>query len=85
MTMTEDAFTTVMLANVMGPCWTIQQFMPYLERSQKPVVLNMTSGMGSIGRDMGDRLATYSLSKNAVNMLVRVESSRPCVDSTTFG
>lgn len=72
-----------MKLNVAGPAIVAQNFMPLLERAaagggKKPVVCNMSSGMGSIAMDLGDRLVSYSISKSAVNMLVRICSVYPC-------
>lgn len=59
-----------MEVNVVGPSLVIQHFMPFLERSTRPVVLNLTSGMGSIGLKCHGGITSYSISKTALNMLV---------------
>lgn len=45
--------------------------MPLLEKGGRKVIVNMTSGLASIGLDFGAKNATYSISKTALNMLVR--------------
>lgn len=63
-----------MKVNVLGPALITKALLPQLEKpsnsSRRPVVLNTSSGLGSIGLGYGDKEATYSISKAAVNMLV---------------
>lgn len=67
-----------MEVNVVGPSLVLQHFIPFLENSTRPVVLNLTSGMGSIGLKCHGGASSYSISKTALNMLVnrfeRIES-----------
>ncbi len=53
--------------NVMSPVLIIQQFMPLLKKGNKPLVINISSSLGSIGRN-GGTILTYSSSKAALNM-----------------
>lgn len=58
--------------NVLGPALVVQNFMPLLERAQnKKVVMNMSSGLGSLARVTNPGWAVYSISKAAIGMLVR--------------
>lgn len=59
-----------MATNVIGPAKLAETLLPYLERSKRPVVMNMTSGLASIALDCGPKCAVYSISKTALNMLV---------------
>lgn len=61
----------VLQTNVVGPAYVGQVLFPFVERSHKKTIVNYTSGLASIGLDFGAKTATYSISKMAVNMLVR--------------
>lgn len=61
-----------MSTNVLGPALIVQKFMPLLERAQgRRVVMNMSSGLGSLARSNSPGWAVYSISKAAIGMLVR--------------
>jgi len=76
---TSEAFIEDMKGNVLGPALIAQAFLPLLERSsgpsKPPVVLNMSSGLGSIGLKYGLKEAIYSMSKSAINMLTYKQSA----------
>ncbi|CCM06001.1 uncharacterized protein FIBRA_08244 [Fibroporia radiculosa] len=55
--------------NVAGPALLAQLYLPYIEKSKRKVIVNVTSGLASIGTDFGEKNATYSVSKTALNML----------------
>ena len=62
--------------NVFGVVRVTRAFLPLLERSDNPVIVNVSSGMGSIGVTSDpDRLEStivsldYTSSKTALNML----------------
>ena len=58
--------------NVLGPALIVQKFVPLLEQAQdRGVVMNMSSGLGSLERVTIPGWAVYSVSKAAVGMLVR--------------
>ena len=58
--------------NILGPALTVQKFVPLLERAQdRRVVMNMSSGLGSLAQVTSPGWAVYSISKAAVGMLVR--------------
>ena len=59
-----------MIANVAGPALVAKVYLPYLEKSKRKVIVNMSSGLGSIGLDLGPKNSIYSISKTALNMLV---------------
>ena len=56
--------------NVVGPALTAQAFLPLLEKGNRKVIMNTTSGLASIGLGIGPKCASYSISKTALNMLV---------------
>lgn len=56
--------------NVIGPALIAQHFIQYLEKGNRKVLMNMTSGLASIGLNLGKKCASYSISKAALNMLV---------------
>lgn len=64
-----------MKSNVLGPALIAKAFLPALEKSgesdRPPIVMNTSSGLGSIGLQCGPKEAIYSISKVALNMLVR--------------
>ena len=67
---------SVLATNVVGLVRVTQAFVPLLERSESPVIVNVSSGMGSIGVTSDpERLEStlvglsYPASKAAVNML----------------
>lgn len=59
-------------ANVVGPAVIAQVYLPFLERGAKKTIVNVSTGLASIGIDCGVKCATYSMSKAMVNMLVRL-------------
>lgn len=68
--------TTVLLTNVVGYVRMIHAFLPLLERSGAPRIVNVSSGLGSFGLlDDPDRMESrfgsplYGASKAAINML----------------
>jgi NAD(P)-dependent dehydrogenase (short-subunit alcohol dehydrogenase family) len=73
---TPDDIRRVLETNVVGIVRVTQAFVPLLERSANPVIVNVSSGMGSLGVTTDpDRLEStivglaYPTSKSAVNML----------------
>jgi NAD(P)-dependent dehydrogenase (short-subunit alcohol dehydrogenase family) len=74
--LTADDVELVFATNVLGVVRVTQAFVPVLERSGNPVIVNVSSGMGSIGvtSDPGRLESTlvslaYPASKTALNML----------------
>jgi NAD(P)-dependent dehydrogenase (short-subunit alcohol dehydrogenase family) len=73
---TPDDMRRVMETNVVGVVRVTQAFVPLLERSANPVIVNVSSGMGSLAVTTDpERLEStivglaYPTSKSAVNML----------------
>ena len=73
---TADDATTVLLTNVVGYVRMIHAFLPLLERSANPRIVNVSSGLGSFGlfHDEGrieSRFGSplYAASKAGINML----------------
>ncbi|OCH85486.1 NAD(P)-binding protein [Obba rivulosa] len=64
-----SGFESTLKSNVIGPALLGQVLLPYLLKGQSKVIVNFSSGLGSIGLDYGGQNATYSISKTAVNML----------------
>src|SRR5690349_4844918 len=71
-----ELMETVFATNVFGIVRVTQAFVPLLERSENPVIVNVTSGLGSHGLTSDpDRIESsivslqYPTSKAAVNML----------------
>ena len=60
-----------MMPRNLAPALVTQAFLPLLERSTQKTVVHISSSMGSIGGDLSKaRVASYSMSKAALNMLV---------------
>jgi NAD(P)-dependent dehydrogenase (short-subunit alcohol dehydrogenase family) len=73
---TPPVLERVLATNVVGVLRVTQAFVPLLAKSENPVIVNVSSGMGSLGITTDpDRIesglvnVTYSPSKAAVNML----------------
>jgi len=63
---------------VLGPALINQAFLPLIEKSNKKVVMNMTTGLASIGIDAGPKCASYSIAKTALNMYnYKLSKERP--------
>ena len=81
--------------NVFGPVRVLHAFIPLLERSPAPVVVNVSSGVGSLGlaSDPESPLSeanypVYASSKAALNMLtIRYAAAFPsmCINSVDPG
>jgi NAD(P)-dependent dehydrogenase (short-subunit alcohol dehydrogenase family) len=73
---TADLMRTVYETNVLGPVRVLRAFIPLLERSPAPVVVNVSSGVGSLNLAADPRspwreanFPVYASSKAALNML----------------
>jgi len=67
-------------ANVAGPALVAQLYLPLIEKGSRRVIANVTSGLASIGLDIGPKSTTYSISKAALNMLTYKQArARPDV------
>jgi NAD(P)-dependent dehydrogenase (short-subunit alcohol dehydrogenase family) len=76
--MTAEGIRAVYETNVFGPVRVLHAFLPLLEGSSAPVVVNVSSGLGSLAqvaepdgpyRDWAPRALAYASSKAALNML----------------
>ncbi len=84
---TADNMRTVYETNVFGPARVLHAFIPLLERSSAPVVVNVSSGLGSIGLAADPdgtwrnvNFPVYASSKAALNMLtVRYAAAYPAM------
>ncbi|KAH7910500.1 hypothetical protein BJ138DRAFT_1136000 [Hygrophoropsis aurantiaca] len=56
-------------SNVVGPALIARHLLPAIEKSSRKVIVNMSSGLASIGKNLGPKSTSYSISKTAVNML----------------
>jgi len=75
-------FVYTFKVNVLGPALVLQHFVPLLDRAADPIVVNLSSGMGSIGLDLGPSAASYSVSKSALNMLTyKLSKEKPNIIS----
>jgi len=57
--------------NVLGAARVIRAFYPMLARSERPRILNVSSGLGSVSTKDDHGYYAYSISKAALNMLTR--------------
>ena len=95
---TLDDLRTVFETNVFGATAVLSAFAPLLEASASPVVVNVSSGVGSLQLnarpDSRWKLLAYPMSKAALNMLTiqyahahprwRVNSATPGLTATDF-
>lgn len=61
----------ILQTNVVAPAFLGELFLPLLERGARKTIVNVSSSLGSIGVNFGKPYPTYSLTKTALNMLVR--------------
>ncbi|TDL20424.1 NAD-P-binding protein, partial [Rickenella mellea] len=62
-------------SNVIGTALVSQAFLPLLEQGNRKVIMNMSSGLGSLGSGFGPIDTSYSISKAALNMLTYKQAS----------
>ena len=74
--MKPEVFLRTMQVNVIGPTLLYQTYLPLLEKGKRKTVVNMSSGLASIGLDLGGKCTSYSISKTALNMLVSTPAYR---------
>jgi NAD(P)-dependent dehydrogenase (short-subunit alcohol dehydrogenase family) len=65
------AWAHVLDVNTMGPLRLIESFADHLARSDRRLVVTMTSGMGSLADNTSGGSIAYRTSKAAVNMVTR--------------
>jgi NAD(P)-dependent dehydrogenase (short-subunit alcohol dehydrogenase family) len=66
-----DHFRAAFETNVVGCARVIRSFLPLLRGSDRPRILNVTSGLGSISTREDATYYAYATSKAALNMLTR--------------
>jgi len=66
-----DHFRNAFEINVLGCARVIRSFLPHLRRSNRPRILNLSSGLGSIAERDNFNYYAYAVSKAALNMLTR--------------
>ncbi|TFK48916.1 sniffer [Heliocybe sulcata] len=71
-----SGFMHTMQVNVLGPALLAQALLPFLERSKKRVIINVTSALASVSLNIGAKSATYSISKTALNMLTYKQATQ---------
>ncbi|KAI0063864.1 C-factor [Artomyces pyxidatus] len=77
-TFTEEILVRTLKANVVGPALIAQAYLPYLEKGKRKVIMNLSTGLASIASGYKDLLASYSISKTALNMLTyKQATARP--------
>ena len=69
------AWREVLDVNTMGPLRVTETFIPHLARSERKLVVTITSGMGSIGDNTSGGSIPYRSSKAAVNMVMRASNA----------
>jgi NAD(P)-dependent dehydrogenase (short-subunit alcohol dehydrogenase family) len=65
-----DGFAKTLAVNVLAPLRIAQAFLPHLKRSERPRLMTISSGMGSMSYVSSDHLA-YRASKAAVNKVTQ--------------
>jgi NAD(P)-dependent dehydrogenase (short-subunit alcohol dehydrogenase family) len=66
-----DAWTEVLAVNAMGPMRVSEAFVEHVARSDRKLIVTLTSGMGSIADNTSGGSIVYRSSKAAVNMVMR--------------
>ena len=66
-----EAWAHVFDVNTLGPLRVLEAFTEQLARSERKLVVTITSGMGSIGDNTSGGSIAYRSSKTAVNMVMR--------------
>ncbi|KAI0330780.1 NAD-P-binding protein [Cubamyces sp. BRFM 1775] len=72
-TMDLNALNREFQVNVLGPARVYQAYLPLVVKSQKKTIVNISSNLGSIGCNRGIMATSYSITKNALNMLTYKE------------
>lgn len=66
-----DQVQETFAVNVLGPMRVTRALLPFLGKSKQPVLVNMTSKMGSIADNAGGSYYAYRISKTALNMFTK--------------
>jgi NAD(P)-dependent dehydrogenase (short-subunit alcohol dehydrogenase family) len=65
------AWARVLEANTLGPMRVVEAFLENVARSERKLIVTITSGMGSIGDNTSGGSYAYRSSKAAVNMVMK--------------
>ena len=66
-----DAWAKVLDANTIGPMRVSEAFVDHVARSERKLIVTLTSGMGSLADNTSGGSIAYRSSKAAVNMVMR--------------
>ena len=66
-----SAWAKVLDVNTMGPLRVAEAFVDHVARSERKLIVTLTSGMGSIADNTSGGAFAYRSSKAAVNMMMR--------------
>ncbi len=66
-----DSWARVLDVNAMGPLRVMESFTDHIARSERRLVITITSGMGSLADNTSGGSIAYRTSKAAVNMVMR--------------
>jgi NAD(P)-dependent dehydrogenase (short-subunit alcohol dehydrogenase family) len=66
-----EAWANVLDANTMGPMRVSEAFVDHVARSERKLIVTLTSGMGSLADNTSGGSIAYRSSKAAVNMVMR--------------
>jgi NAD(P)-dependent dehydrogenase (short-subunit alcohol dehydrogenase family) len=66
-----DAWAEVLAVNTIGPMRVSEAFVEHVARSDRKLIVTLTSGMGSIADNTSGGSIAYRSSKAAVNMVMR--------------
>ncbi|KAG1718018.1 uncharacterized protein EDB91DRAFT_1258990 [Suillus paluster] len=65
----DPVFAETIKCNVTGPALVTRFLLPAIENSSRKVIVNISSSLASISKDLGPKLTGYSISKAGLNML----------------
>lgn len=78
--MTPEIFETTLRTNSLGALMVSQSFVPFLEKSDAPRIVNVSSGGGQLTDGGGDWAPAYCISKTALNgVTVQLAAALPKV------
>ncbi|KAK9367481.1 hypothetical protein V1509DRAFT_626783 [Lipomyces kononenkoae] len=80
----DSEFERLLRINVVGPNSVISEFLPLLKQGSRKVVVNISSGLGSISMNTGYNSGGYNVSKAALNMLTKQYAVEKAASGFTF-
>jgi NAD(P)-dependent dehydrogenase (short-subunit alcohol dehydrogenase family) len=81
--LTSGVFERVFRTNVFGPALLTKALLPRLRHGRRKVVVNVSSGLGSLALGMGGFSYAYCASKSALNMLTVLMHKELAADGFT--